>query len=118
MKNFNIKLTASLVGLFIGFLLIVLGNKQGGLLALGFFALALSIALFAMYKVEQIDAEILNVKNQLSLPKEDSGESENEFNLEENKNYLKLLKRNKRSVSVSFYTCAFFLFVCGILFLI
>lgn len=57
-KEFNIKLTAFLVSLFIGLLLIILGNKNKYCLGFGLIVLGISLGLYMLYKIEIFDGQI------------------------------------------------------------
>ena len=53
-KKFDFKLTAILVSLFIGFLLLVLGNKNKYCLSFGFIVLGISVVLYGLNKRNQL----------------------------------------------------------------
>lgn len=64
-RKINFKLTFILVSLFIGFLLIVLGNKNKYCVSLGFIALAVALIIYLVDKYQSINKKITEVDIQI-----------------------------------------------------
>lgn len=65
-KKFDFKLTAILVSLFIGFLLIILGNKNKYCLSFGFIMLGVSIILYSVDKRNRLKKLIIEYDEAMS----------------------------------------------------
>lgn len=63
-KEFNLKLTLFLVSLFIGLLLVIIGNSNKYCLCFGFVAMGISFGFYTLFKTEKYDSEILKLQNQ------------------------------------------------------
>lgn len=64
-RKINFKLTFILVSLFIGFLLIVLGNKNKYCLSFGFIALAVALIIYVVDKFQSINKKIIEIDIQI-----------------------------------------------------
>ncbi len=114
-KNFNIKLTAFLVSLFVSLLIVILGNKNQYCLGFGFMLMALSVVLYVLYNDEktaqictEIDERISEIENDDSMP-----EAERDYAMQELfLGQIKLTKRKKK-ITVIFYSFAIMLFILG-----
>ena len=111
-KNFNLKLTLSLVSLFVSLLLIILGNKNTYCLSFGFILLGIALAIYAMNKAEQIDSAIIEVANEI-----EETPIENVFAQQELAIEMKKYKKQKSKLNVTFYLCAVLLVIVGITFM-
>ena len=111
-KNFNLKLTAFLVSLFIALILIIAGNKNKYCLSFGFMLLSLSIVLYIMYKTEMLDKAIIEVSNEM-----DETEPEKIFELQQLIKEKKKLTSQRNRLNVVFYSSAALLFVIAIAFM-
>lgn len=105
-KKFDLKLTAFLVSLFIGLLIVILGNKNPYLLSFGFIVIGFSLALFAMFKTADINA----VVNELQVELE-SLKPEDEFRVKEIAKAQAKLTSQRRKVNFVFYVAATLLIV-------
>lgn len=114
-KNFNLKLTAFLVSLFIGLVLVVLGSKFNVCLAIGLILLSLSLPIYVLYDKEKIESTLIEVSAQI--------EELSDVSLADNPDVVyalrelytlesKLVKR-KRKIATTFYLCAALLFIAG-----
>lgn len=107
MKNkINFKLTAVLVSLFIGFLLIVLGNKNKYCLSFGFVVLGFAIGMYATFKRKDLDDAINNTNAQID-------EEEEQVVIYELNKHKKNLKKQKNFGCLMFFLCAALLIVLG-----
>ena len=61
-KKINFKLTFILVSLFIGFLLIVLGNKNKYCLSFGLIFLAIALLIYVVSKYQQINQALVEIQ--------------------------------------------------------
>lgn len=111
-KNFNLKLTISLVSLFISFLLIVIGNKNEYCLSFGFILMGISLALFAISRGETLDKIIIDINNEI-----EETDIQDAYTLNELYKERKKLKKQKNSMNFSFYLCAFLMVVVGFSFM-
>ncbi len=108
-KKFDLKLTAFLVSLFIGFLLLILGNKNTYCLSFGFIVLAGSLALYAMYKINKLKEMQAEAEQAMEeTPLEDT------YALKELYQLKTKIKKNMRSIAIVFYLTAVLLFVLGV----
>lgn len=105
-KKFDLKLTAFLVSLFIGLLIVILGNKNQYLLSFGFVVIGFSLILFAMFKTAEINA----VVNELQIELE-SLKPEEEFKVKEIAKSQAKLASQRRKVNFVFYAAATLLIV-------
>ena len=114
MKNFkfNLKLTISLVSLFVSLLLIIIGNKNNYCLSFGFILMGVAIAFYAMFKTEKFNETLLEINNDIEeLDKED------EFELKQLNRERKRFTAQKRRFNFTFYLCAFLLVIVGFSFM-
>ena len=107
-KNFNFKLTASLVSLFISFLLIVIGNKSKYCLSFGFILMSVALVFYILNRNENIDNALIEITNEI-----EESDIQDAYTLNElYKEKTKLIKQ-KRRTNFTFYLCAFLLLVVG-----
>ena len=111
-KNFNYKLTISLVSLFIGLLLIILGNKNKYCLSFGFILMGAAIAFYAMQKTDKFNATIVEINN--DIQQLDSEDTYTHQQLEKEKR--KFVKQKQR-LNFTFYLCAVLLVIVGVTFM-
>ncbi len=71
MKKINAKLTAFLVSLFIGLLLLILGSKVKLCFSFGFIVLGISLGLFVLYSHEKTQRTLIEVNEKLEQASED-----------------------------------------------
>ena len=109
MKKFDLKLTAFWVSLFIGFGLLILGNKDKYCLSFGFIALAGALALYAMYKTNKLK----DMQKDVDLAMEETP-LEDTYALKELYHIKTKIKKNLRSISIVFYLTAVLFFVLGV----
>lgn len=113
--KFNFKLTAFLVSLFIGLLLLILGNKSEYCLSFGFIIVGLSLALFIWYFNEKLDMELITTAQAIDEI-EESEEQSNETVYILQQLYIKQKKllKSKRSTFILFSLSGFALVVLGL----
>ena len=111
MKKFNIKLTSSLVGLFVSLILIILANKVKVCFSFGLMLLGFSLSLFALYKTETFNETLKVVEEELN--EEDDPTIQRDY-----LNFIKKRRREKRRVEFLFYLAATLLVVVGFAYLI
>ena len=122
--QFNLKLTAFLVSLFISLIMIILGNKNQYCLSFGFIALGLSLFLFVLYNDEKVAKTVVDLDNEIedfASTLEDNA-TDNAFDeVDESAYALKqqYLRRKKivkhaKKVKITFYLCAILFVVLGI----
>jgi len=112
-KKLNLKLTACLVSLFIGLIVMIVWGKYKFGLAFGVIILACSMFLFAIYKVEAIDKTMVDINEQLD---EIDGESEEGiFQLREMSILISKLKKQRRSTLILFNITGVLLGLLGII---
>ena len=113
MKNkFNLKLTLSLVSLFISLILIIVGNKNNYCLSFGFILMGAALVFYAINKAKSIDGLIIEVVNEM-----DEVPLENVYLQQELAKEIKSLKKQKRNLNITFYLAAFLLVLVGFTFL-
>lgn len=95
-NKFNLKLTLCLVSLFIGVLLIVLGNQVKVCLSFGLIFLGVAVEFFALYKIETINKAIKAINVNMM---------DENFNFAYEKQYKK--QRNKISHDKNFVAIVF-----------
>lgn len=105
--KFNIKLTICLVSLFIGFVLLVVGNQNMYCQSFGFFSLAVGIISFAIDRTNKIDKRRIEIDKILDNEKELDDEQLLEINAE----FSKLYKQRKRVKIVSYLSAILFIIV-------
>lgn len=118
--KFNLKLTAFLVSLFIGLLLLILGNKNIFCLSFGLIIVGLSFVVFVLYfnsKAKETYAEIEKQIEDIDNAEEELEEDEDNDELFYYKNDLytqkrKLLKKQK-SLNIILYLGALAFVVVG-----
>lgn len=118
--KFNLKLTAFLVSLFIGLLLLILGNKNIFCLSFGLIIVGLSFVVFVLYfnsKAKETYAEIEKQIEDIDNAEEELEEYEDNDELFYYKNDLytqkrKLLKKQK-SLNIILYLGALAFVVVG-----
>lgn len=116
--KFNLKLTAFLVSLFLGLLLVILGSKNSYCLSFGLMVLGLSLEVFIWYNNERIAKAISDIDAEIDQI--NSVEVEDE-ELEEERVYIlqqfvlqqKKLIKKKKSIYVVFGLCGFVLIILG-----
>ena len=108
-KKFDFKLTAFLVSLFIGLLIVILGNKNDYWLSFGFIVLGLSMGIYVMFKSTEINDAIKELEDQL-----EELSAQEEFQMKQIIKAQNKLKRQRRSVNFVFYTCGVMFIVLGV----
>ena len=128
--QFNFKLTAFLVSLFVSLLLVILGSQNKYCLSFGFVMLGASLMLFVWYNnekmqksLEDLEKDIDHVENLDSGETLDEEETEEELFLEneEEKVYVlkqlyirqKKLRKKKKQSMILFNICGVALIVLG-----
>lgn len=110
MKNkINFKLTAILVSLFIGFLLIVLGNKNKYCLSFGLIFLAIALLIYITDKYKKISQAIIEVD--IAIEETEMEDFDIIMELTKQK---KMLKKQKGFTCIMCFCFAAFLIVFGI----
>ena len=71
MKKFNLKLTAFLVSLFIGLLLVILGNNNKICFSFGFVVIGISLFFFVIYFKEKTQKTLIEVNEKLEQTYDD-----------------------------------------------
>ena len=132
--KFNFKLTAFLVSLFIGLLLVILGSYNKYCLSFGFIILGCSVELFIRFQNEKITTSLFELEQQIDELEqeydEESGyDEENDYDDEIEKENLmneqvyvlqqlyarqKKLIKQRRSTNISFRICAILLICLGV----
>ena len=132
--KFNLKLTAFLVSLFIGLLLVILGSKNKYCFSFGFIVIGISLIVLIGYNNEKIQNTITEIADELDeidyfeLKKEDSDEIDEDYEekfdmeKEQEKAYVvreltiaqSKLKKRKRRSAVLFAMCSLGLIFLGI----
>lgn len=114
--KFNLKLTAFLVSLFIGLLLVILGNRSIYCLSFGFIFIAISLEFFVYYANEKTSKSISELKQEI-----DEVDADEELDNEDKVYILKQLylrerklSKSKKRVSIVFSICALSLVILGI----
>ena len=107
-KKFNLKLTAMLVSLFIGLLLVILVNKNKYCLSFGFIILGLTLGYYTMNKVRNLNEEIRLVDQEI-----DETDIEEFHLINELTNYKRKLKKQKNFGCTMFFVCAVLLVILG-----
>ncbi len=109
MKKFDLKLTAFLVSLFIGLLLIILGSYYSYCLSFGLIITGVSLGIYAVYRTAKINEILQEIEEEISdIPVEDS------YTLKELIKLKSKYKKQRRSVSIVFYLTAVLLIVLGV----
>ncbi|MBE7076992.1 MAG: hypothetical protein E7374_03805 [Clostridiales bacterium] len=96
-KKIDFKLTASLVGLFVGLIFTILGAKSKYFMLFGFLILGVSVIAFAFVQKGKVQKKINNLEQILYDEEIDDVEVHKEITKE-----LKMLRKQKRSLSVTF----------------
>ena len=105
--KFNIKLTICLVSLFVGFILLIVGNQNKYCQSFGFFFLSVGIVFFAIDRTNKIDKRRIEIDKILDNEKELDDEQLLEINAE----FSKLYKQRKRVKIVSYLSAILFIIV-------
>lgn len=123
--KFNFKLTIFLVSLFVGLLLLILGNANKYCLSFGFIVSGLSLELFVWYYLEKLEQYSNDINTQIDEIEAEEIEFDDE-ELEELKEeetvyalkqlYIaqKKIKKKKRSVKILFTLCGALLAIIGV----
>ena len=123
--KFNFKLTIFLVSLFVGLLLLILGNENKYCLSFGFIVVGLSLEFFVWYyleKLEQYSNEINTKIDEIEAEEIEFDDEELEELKEEETVYAlkqlyiaqKKIKKKKRSVKILFTLCGALLAIIGV----
>ena len=107
MKNrFDLKLTISMVSLFIGLLLVILGNQNKYCLSFGIIFIGLAVILFCIYKTAGLNRNISELD--LVIDETDDIDILNELSKER-------LKKNRQKIKmqISFYLFGALLIIVG-----
>ena len=107
-KKINFKLTFTLVSLFIGFLLIVLGNKNKYCLSFGLIFLAIALLIYLLGKYQQINQALIELETAI-----DETNVEDFDVLMELSNQKKTLKKQKNFTCVMCFLFALMLIVAA-----
>lgn len=91
-----------------GFLLIVLGNKNKYCLAFGLILLGVSLMFYALHKSKLLEEEIKEVGNEMK-----EVDQEDFVLLGEYAKYKNKLKGQKRSLKIAFLLFAALIIICG-----
>lgn len=118
-KKLNVKLTACLVSLFIGLILLILGNKNKYCLAFGFIVLAFGVVLYVLFKQDKLNELLNEVKLQKeetedTIAKNEEEQKQKDYILKELKKIKAKTEKQKGRLQVVFYLCAFLLLLAGI----
>ena len=111
--KFNLKLTICLVSLFVGFILLIVGNQNKYCQSFGFFFLSVGIVFFAIDRTDKI------VKRQMEIDKilDKENELNDEQSIEINAEFSTLYKQKKR-INIVSDICAILFIIVGIFVLI
>lgn len=109
MKKFDLKLTAFLVSLFIGLLLIILGSKNEYCLSFGLIVTGCSLGVYALYKTASINKLLEEIEQEI-----EEVDVEDSYTLKQLIKMKSRLKKQRRSVSIVFYLTAVLLIVLGV----
>jgi len=109
-KKINFKLTFTLVSLFVGFLLIVLGNKNKYCLSFGLIFLAVALLIYISDKFNKIKQQLTEIEILI-----DETDVEDFDVLMELSNQQKILKKQKNFTSIMCVLFAVFLIVVAII---
>ena len=112
-NKFNIKLTACLVSLFIGLLLVIIGNKNTYCLGFGLMLLGIGTFLYSLYKTEQ--SRELQQEVDYELENYDSNKEEHVAIVKELKRIKTADSKQTKRINFSFVLFAIMLFVLGII---
>ncbi len=122
--KFNSKLTAFLVSLFLGFLLVVLGSNNKYCLSFGLIILGVSLTIYVLYNNEKLDNELENLSQQIDdFEQEYDQLVENIGDYDDNNEYIYALKmlyvrqkkltKSRQKTIILFNLCAFALVILG-----
>lgn len=107
MKNrFDLKLTISMVSLFIGLLLLILGNQNKYCLSFGVILLGAALILFCIYKTKGLTENIIELD--LAIEETDDINLMSEIYKE-----IARLKRQKMKMQISFYLFGALVIILG-----
>ena len=131
--KFNFKLTAFLVSLFIGLLLVILGSYNKYCLSFGFIILGCSVELFIRFQNEKITTSLAELEQQIDELEQDYDDEsdydeENDYDDIEKENLMneqvfvlqqlyhrqKKLIKQRKSTNISFRICSVLLICLGI----
>ena len=107
-KQFDFKLTIFLVSLFIGLLLIVLGNKNEYCLSFGIICLGFSLGMYSLYRVGQLDESLKLVDEDI-----EEADPDDAYTLKELRKIKSRLKKQRRTCSIVFMIGAVLLIIIG-----
>ena len=107
--KFNMKLTAFMVSLFIGLLLVILGNKNKYCLSFGLIFLAIALLIYITDKYKKISQAIIEVD--IAIEETEMEDFDIIMELTKQK---KMLKKQKGFTCVMFYCFAVGLIIFGI----
>ena len=108
-KKINFKLTFTLVSLFIGFLLIVLGNRNKYCLSFGFVFLAIALLIYLVGKYQQINKSLIELETVIDETDVDDFDVLLELN-----NQKRALKKQKSFTCLMCFFFALMLIVAAI----
>ena len=103
-RKINFKLTFTLVSLFIGFLLVVLGNKNKYCLSFGFIFLAIALIIYIVGKYQQINKALIEIESAIDQAEVEDFDLLTELSLQK-----RTLKRQKG------FTCTMCIFFAVLL---
>ncbi len=111
--KFNLKLTICLVSLFVGFVLLIVGNQNKYCQSFGFFFLAVGIIFFAIDRTNKIDKKCIEIDKLIDK----ESELDDEKLIDVNAEFSTLYKQKKR-INIVSYLCAILFAIVGIFVLI
>ncbi len=129
--QFNFKLTAFLVSLFVSLILVIVGSGNKYCLSFGFMILGASLSLFVWYNNEKIQKELETLEEDIDSveqidfdeTKQNEEEQHEDYDFQniEEKVYVlkqlyvrqKMLRKNKRKSIILFNLCGLVLIVLG-----
>lgn len=121
--KFNLKLTAFLVSLFVGLVLVILGSFNKYCLSFGFLILGVSLECFVWYQNEKTSNAIIETKQQIDefeqyFDEQDEdceiSDEEQVFVLQQLYQREKKLVKQKRSVNITFRICSVLIIFLGV----
>ena len=115
MKKLNLKLTAFLVSLFIGLMLIILGSKVKICFSFGFMVVGFSLVIYVLYSAEKTQKFMIDVHEKLEQSSENDEFTEDEkiYVLTQLSLQQKRLKKQQKRINILFSTTAFLLIIMG-----
>ncbi len=104
MKKFDLKLTGFLVSLFIGLLLMILGNKNAYCLSFGLILIAIGLVFYALHANDKTKQDLESIDKQLD-------NTDDDYEIRELRKAERKIKKNLKGINVLFYVSAAFLVI-------